>query len=67
MILSGRQLKIRNPKICANTMITLIKIAIYLLDRQINALEKRFIEEGGIRERMLKARLNYRNKDNMSH
>ena len=55
------------PEICANTMITLIKIAIYLLDRQINALEKRFIEEGGIRERMLKARLNYRNKDNMSH
>ena len=53
-----------DPEICANTMLTLIKIAIYLLGKQISALEKRFIEEGGIRERMLKARLNQKNKDN---
>lgn len=51
-----------NPEICANTMITLIRIAIYLLGRQINALEKEFLKEGGIKERMLKARLNQKNK-----
>jgi len=44
-------------------MITLIRIAIYLLGRQINTLEREFLEEGGIRERMLKARLNHKNKN----
>jgi four helix bundle suffix protein len=33
-----------------------------LLGRQIEALEKAFIREGGLRERMTKARMEERNK-----
>ncbi len=50
------------PEICANTMITLIKITTYLLKRQLATLETAFINEGGLRERMTKARMNERNK-----
>jgi four helix bundle suffix protein len=50
------------PEICANTMITLIKITTYLLSKQIESLEKAFLNEGGLRERMTKARINMRNK-----
>ena len=52
-----------DPEICANTMVCLIKIVTYLLHKQIEQLEKAFINEGGIRERMLKARLEQRNKN----
>jgi len=51
-----------SPEICANTMITLIKICTYLLKQQIKQLEAAFIKEGGLRERMTKARLEERNK-----
>ena len=51
------------PVICANSMICMIKITTYLLDRQIKSLEFAFINEGGLRERMTKARINKRNKD----
>jgi len=51
-----------NPEICANTMICLINITTYLLARQITALEKEFLENGGLRERMTKARIESRNK-----
>ena len=51
-----------SPEICANTMITLIKICTYLLKQQIRQLEIAFIKEGGLRERMTKARLDERNK-----
>jgi four helix bundle suffix protein len=51
-----------SPEICANTMITLIKICTYLLKQQIRQLEIAFIKEGGLRERMTKARLDQRNK-----
>lgn len=51
-----------SPEICANTMITLIKICTYLLKQQLNQLEVAFIAEGGLRERMTKARLNEKNK-----
>jgi four helix bundle suffix protein len=50
------------PEICANVMICLIKVTTYLLGRQIEALEKAFIREGGLRERMTKARMEERNK-----
>ena len=50
------------PEICANAMITLIKITTYLLARQLSTLETAFIHEGGLRERMTKARINQRNK-----
>lgn len=51
-----------SPEICANVMIGLIKVASYLLNNQIKSLETAFLKEGGLRERMTKARLNSRNK-----
>lgn len=51
-----------SPAICANTMITLINIASYLLKRQLYQLEEAFLKDGGLRERMLAARLAKRNK-----
>jgi four helix bundle suffix protein len=44
----------------ANTLICLIHQANYLLDQQIRRLEKDFLKEGGLRERMTKARLQAR-------
>jgi four helix bundle suffix protein len=51
-----------SSEICANTMITLIKITTYLLKQQIKQLEIAFVKEGGLRERMTKARIDERNK-----
>jgi four helix bundle suffix protein len=50
------------PEICANSMICLINIVSYLLKQQIKTLEQDFIKEGGLRERMTKARIAERNK-----
>jgi four helix bundle suffix protein len=50
-----------NPEICANSMICLIKIVMYLLAKQIQQLEKDFLQHGGLRERMTKARIESRN------
>jgi four helix bundle suffix protein len=52
-----------SPEICANSVICLIKIAIYLLARQIKYLEKDFMENGGLHERMEKARNRNRGKE----
>jgi four helix bundle suffix protein len=49
-----------DPAISANVIIGLIHITNYLLDRQIRGLEKAFAEEGGLRERMTRARLRTR-------
>lgn len=49
-----------DPGIAANSIIGLIKVTNYLLDRQIRRLEQAFVEEGGLRERMTRARLNER-------
>jgi four helix bundle suffix protein len=38
----------------------LTRVTCFLLDRQIKHLEKTFIEEGGLRERMTRARLTHR-------
>lgn len=51
------------PEICANSMICLIKIVTYLLSKQIQAQERAFINEGGLRERMTKARIEKRKKN----
>lgn len=47
----------RDPAVSANVMIGLIKLTNFLLDRQIQQLEIAFLNEGGLRERMTKARL----------
>ena len=46
-----------DPAIAANVMIGLIKLTNYLLDKQIQKLEKDFVQDGGLRERMTRARL----------
>jgi len=46
----------------ANTLICLIHQANYLLDRQISALEKQFVHEGGYSERLAAARLEARRR-----
>ena len=49
-------------EICANAIICLINIVSYLLRKQVEALEKAFLKEGGLRERMTKARIESRKK-----
>jgi four helix bundle suffix protein len=50
-----------SPEICANSMLCLIRIVSYLLAKQIHQLEQDFLENGGLRERMTKARIENRN------
>ena len=51
-----------DPAISANVIIGLIRVTTYLLSRQLHHLESAFIEEGGLRERMTRARLQERGK-----
>jgi four helix bundle suffix protein len=46
-----------DPEIAANVMIGMIKLTNYLLARQLRRLEQDFLNEGGLRERMTRARL----------
>jgi len=50
----------RPAEVVANIAICLIHQANYLLDRQIHRLEEDFLKEGGLRERMTRARLHSR-------
>jgi four helix bundle suffix protein len=52
-----------DPAVIANTMICLIHQANYLLDRQIHALERQFVEDGGYSERLAAARLEKRRRE----
>jgi four helix bundle suffix protein len=52
----------RPPEVVANIVICLIHQANYLLDQQLRQLERAFVKEGGLRERMLRARLKERAK-----
>ena len=52
----------RPPEVIANIAICLIHQANYLIDQQLRRLEQDFLKEGGLRERMFKARLAHRNK-----
>jgi len=45
-----------SPEIAANTLICLINQASFLLGRQINTLEQKFLQEGGFTENMYRAR-----------
>ena len=51
----------RPPEVVANIAICLIHQANYLIDQQLRHLEKDFLNQGGLRERMFKARLAHRN------
>ena len=50
-----------NDEEIANLSITLIHQANYMLQRLLETMQDRFVKEGGIKERMLHARLDYRN------
>lgn len=50
----------RSAEVVANIALCLIHQANYLLDQQIRRLERDFVKEGGLRERMTRARLQHR-------
>jgi four helix bundle suffix protein len=50
----------RPAEVVANIAICLVHQANYLLDQQLKRLEKDFLKDGGLRERMTKARLSAR-------
>lgn len=52
----------RPPEILANMVLCLIHQANYLLNQQIRRLEKDFLQKGGLRERMTRARLEQRSR-----
>ena len=51
-----------SPEVAANTLICLIHQANYLLDQQLRALEKAFLENGGFTENLYRARQAQRRK-----
>jgi four helix bundle suffix protein len=51
----------RSAQTVANIGICLTHQANYLIDQQLRRLEQDFIKDGGLRERMTRARLEYRN------
>ena len=55
-------LETRPPAVVANILICLIHQTNYLLDQQLRHLEQAFVKEGGLRERMTRARLTERAK-----
>jgi four helix bundle suffix protein len=56
-----------DPAIRANALLCLINQANYLLDKQVEALEAQFIEEGGYSEQLAVARLTERNRRKNDH
>jgi four helix bundle suffix protein len=50
------------PDVCANILICLIHQTNYLLDQLLRQLGRAFLEEGGLRERMFRARTEARKK-----
>lgn len=52
----------RPAEVIANIAICLIHQANYLLDQQMKRLEKDFLKDGGLRERMMRARLQARDE-----
>jgi four helix bundle suffix protein len=51
----------RPAEVIANIAICLIHQTNYLIDQQLRRLEQDFVKQGGLRERMTRARLAYRN------
>lgn len=52
----------RPPAVIANIAICLIHQANYLIDQQLRWLEKDFVTQGGLRERMTRVRLSHRSQ-----
>ena len=62
----GSWLEHKDPAVIANALICLIHQANYLLDRQIHALEQRFIRDGGYGEALYRARAEERQRQNQT-
>jgi len=58
----ARWLENADPAVVANTLICLIHQTNYLLDQQISALERDFVQEGGYSEQLAVARIAERQK-----
>jgi four helix bundle suffix protein len=56
-----------DPAIAANVIIGLIRVTCYLLDQQLRQLEQAFVKEGGLRERMTRARIQEREIQRRRH
>lgn len=50
-----------DPKLAANLMVMLCQRTTYLLERQIESLKKKFVNEGGFRENLFRLRMKKRN------
>ena len=57
----------RPADVIANIALCLIHQTNYLIDRQLITLEKQFLEQGGLRERMTRMRLQSRNSKERNH
>lgn len=57
-----KMVKTRPPETIANMAIVLIKQTDYLLFKQLKTLERAFLENGGMREKMTRMRIESRNK-----
>ena len=51
-----------SAELAANAALSLLNLACHLLDRQLAALEKAFVEEGGFTERLYRVRSQHRNR-----
>jgi len=50
-------------EVSANVLLSLVNVTSYLLAQQMKTLEKEFLEQGGLRERMTQARIDVRRKE----
>jgi four helix bundle suffix protein len=57
-------LETRPAEVVANILVCVVHQTNYLLDQQLRQLEQAFVQEGGLRERMTRARLAERSKNN---
>ena len=64
--LYARWLERADPALVANTLICLIHQTNYLLDQQISALERDFVQEGGYSEQLAAARIAERRKQDQA-
>ncbi len=52
-----------NPTWCVNYLLNIINMTTYLLKKQIESLEEKFVKEGGYTEKLFKNRLRNRNRN----
>lgn len=64
--LYSRWLEHADPAVMANTLLCLIHQTNYLLDQQISALERDFVQEGGYSEQLAAARMAERRKQDQT-